>query len=117
MTAETISPVQVTHRLGASPARVFDAWVDARRAGRWLFAEDIQHREAYLEMERPRRLVFIFAAWRFSPETTLVRVEITAMGKGCELTVTHAGVPPEYAARAADGWTQMLAELGRLLAR
>jgi hypothetical protein len=34
----TKSQIRVTHRFSASAERVFDAWVDPARAGRWLFA-------------------------------------------------------------------------------
>ena len=30
--------VRVTRRFGAAPQRVFDAWLDAKTAGKWLFA-------------------------------------------------------------------------------
>jgi uncharacterized protein YndB with AHSA1/START domain len=130
--------VRVTHRSGASAERVFDAWLDPKTAGRWLFAtptgqmvrveidarvggrfiivdrrdgEDIEHCGEYLEIDRPRRLVFTFGVPRYSPEMTRVCVEILAQGAGCELTLTHEGVLPEYTIRTQAGWTEILARM------
>jgi uncharacterized protein YndB with AHSA1/START domain len=38
MSAKPHVMVRVTRRFGASPERVFDAWLDAKRAARWMFA-------------------------------------------------------------------------------
>jgi uncharacterized protein YndB with AHSA1/START domain len=134
--------VRVSHRFAASPERVFDAWLDPRTAGKWLFAtptgqmtrveidarvggrfsiirkdgEEIEHTGKYLEIDRPRRLVFTFAVPKFSPEYTRVTVDIVPYGAECELILTHEGVLADYAERTPEGWRMILDSLERMLA-
>lgn len=142
MNTEQCVNVRVTHRFSAAPERVFDAWLDPEKAGKWLFAtpsgqmvrveidarvggsfafvdrrdgEDIEHTGEYLEIDRPRRLVFTFAVPKFSPERTRVTIEIVRLGAGCELTLTHEGVLPDYASRTEAGWTGLLDGLASTL--
>jgi uncharacterized protein YndB with AHSA1/START domain len=144
MTAHSRVTVRVTRRFEASPERVFDAWLDPERAGRWLFAtasgrmvrveidarvggsfcfvdrrdgEDIEHTGRYLEIDRPRRLVFTFAVPKFSPDGTRLTIEIVPLASGCELVLTHEGVLPDYASRTESGWTGILNELASTLSR
>lgn len=134
-------PVQVTHRFSASAERVYDAWLDPARVGRWLFAtptgtvvraeidarvggrftivdrrdgEDVLHTGEYLELDRPRRLVFTFGVPKYSPEFDRVTVDIAPLGSGCELTLTH-DVTPQWADGARGGWVDILGSLARAL--
>jgi uncharacterized protein YndB with AHSA1/START domain len=139
MTTETTSRVMVTHRYAASPERVFDAFLDVETARRFLFATatgemitaeieprvggrftfterrpdmgDVRHVGEYLEIDRPRRLVFTFGVPQFDARMTVVIIEIRPEGSGCELTLTNDGVPPDYAKRNHDGWSRILAGL------
>jgi len=144
MTAEARPIVRVMHRFDASAERVFDAWLDPKSAGRWLFAtaagqmvrveidarvggrfvlvdrregEDVEHCGEYLQIDRPRRLVFTFGVPKYSPEMTRVCIDIVPRETGCELTLTHEGVLPDYTARTEAGWTGILAHLAEVLAR
>src|SRR5436305_647957 len=115
-----MSRVRVTRRYDAPPEAVFDAWLDPTRARKFLFAtpsgqmvrvdidgraggafviterrggEDIEHAGEYLEVERPRRIAFVFAVPKFSTERTHVTIDIAPTGDGgAELTLTHEGV-------------------------
>jgi uncharacterized protein YndB with AHSA1/START domain len=135
--------VTVTHRYRQSAETVFDAWLTPATAGGFLFAtpqgtmvraeidakvgggfiftdrrdgQDVEHVGEYLEIDRPRRLVFDFKVPAFSDQATKVAIDIApAEGGGCELTLTHEGVLPDYAARTVDGWTMILAKLGEKL--
>jgi uncharacterized protein YndB with AHSA1/START domain len=141
MTAKTASTVAVTvtHRYAAPPERVFDAFLDVQTARRFLFATaegkmivaeldarvggrfefterrpdmgDVRHVGEYLEIDRPRRLVFTFGVPQLDPRTTTVTIEIRPQAAGCELTLTQEGVPPEYVEPNRDGWSRILASL------
>ena len=128
--------VVVRRRFAASPERVFDAWLDPERAARFLFATptgqivrveidarvggrflivdrrpdvgEAEHYGRYVEIDRPRRLVFDFAVDQHMKETTRVTIEITPHGSGCELVLTHEGVPSDYAERTKGGWTMIV---------
>ena len=136
--------VRVTRRFDASPERVFDAWLDPATAGRWLFAtptgemqrveidarvggryaiverreeSDAEHFGKYLEIDRPHRLVFTLAVEPDAQSGDRITVEITPVGDGCELTLTHVMAPEyaEYAGRTESGWNDVLASLARQL--
>jgi uncharacterized protein YndB with AHSA1/START domain len=133
--------VRVTHRFAATPERVFAAWLDGRTAGQWLFAtptgritrcdidpraggkfsivrldgEEVDHVGEFLEIDRPRRLVFSFGVPKFSPEMTRVVIDIRPLDGGCELTLTNENVLAEYGERNKQGWTMILDGLDKSL--
>jgi uncharacterized protein YndB with AHSA1/START domain len=134
----TTRQVVVTHRFSASAERVYDAWLDPDRAGKFLFAtptgtmvrveidarvgghfvfvdrrdgQDIEHTGTYIELIRPTRIVFDFSVPKFSSVETRVSVDIRRLNNGCELTLTHDGVLPEYESRTAGDWTKILTSL------
>jgi uncharacterized protein YndB with AHSA1/START domain len=72
---------------------------------------DAEHIGEYLEIDRPRRLVFTFAVPQFDPTETTVTVEIAPDGDGCRLTLTHTDVPPEWVEQDREGWTMILGAL------
>jgi uncharacterized protein YndB with AHSA1/START domain len=130
--------VKVSRKFKASPERVFDAWLDPEKARQFLFTESTQHvisakidarvggsflfvvrRDGqdrdhigeYVEIDRPRRLVFLFsvpASWQGKHR---VSIDIVPQGTGCELTVTHENLPPEFEAKVTKGWTAFLENL------
>jgi len=143
MTVDTDRVLRITRQFDAPAERVFDAWLDPKTAGRWLFAtptgkmtrveidarvsgkfllirrdgDDVEHVGEYLEIDRPRRLVFTFKVPKYSSENTRVTVEITPAGSGCELTLTHHNVLPEWNDRTREGWTMILNSLAGQLER
>ncbi len=143
MAGESLVSLRVCHRFTAAPERVFDAWLDPDTAGKWLFAaptgrmvrveidaqvggkfvfvdrrddEDVEHTGEYLEIDRPRRLVFTFAVPKYSSVVTRVTIDIAPTKTGCDLTLTHDGVLPEWASRTESGWTMILEGLGQTIA-
>jgi uncharacterized protein YndB with AHSA1/START domain len=143
MSDNNTTTVRVSHRFSASPERVFDAWLDPAKACRWLFTiptgqnvrteidarvggrftivdrrdgADVEHIGEYLEIDRPRRLVFNFTVPKYSDKVTRVSIEIVPQGSGCELTLVQDGVLNDYIARTEHGWATMLRALDAALA-
>lgn len=100
--------------------------IDARVGGRFDLTErrpemgpngaEVRHVGEYLEIDRPRRLVFTFAVMQFDPTATRVEIDITPNGAGCDLTLTHSDVGEAWAEGTKDGWAKILASLEPALA-
>ena len=134
MTAENPGTIIITRRFDFSIERVFDAWLDPASASKFLFAtptgkmvrveidarvggsfsitrrdgEDVEHVGSYVEIDRPRRLVFTFGVPKFSAQMTRVSIDLKSTPTGCELTLTHEGVLPEWLDRGREGWGKIL---------
>ena len=135
----------VTRDFAAVAERVFDAWlnpadaarflfatpdgemltceIDARVGGRALIVErrpsgDAHHRMQFEVIERPHRLVFLFAADPAAEgEWTRVSIDITAKGEGCTLTLTHEmdAAWAAYEQQTRRGWAMILDSLARAI--
>ena len=129
----------VTHSFRHPAGRVFDAWLDPavaktflfatptgemihaetdpRVGGRFLFTDrrpemgDVEHTGEYLEIDRPRRLVFTFGVPKFDPGFTRVEVDITPTAGGCDLRLTQRDTPDEWVEQSKQGWSMILASL------
>ena len=75
------------------------------------------HVGTYLEIDRPHRLAFAFVVPKYSDEVTRVRIDLKPLPTGCELTLTHEAVPPEYLEGTREGWGKILDGLALSLAR
>lgn len=126
----------VTKTFRHAPERVFDAWLDPALARRFLFATptgkmiraetdarvggkfvfvdrrpdmgDVLHTGEYLEIDRPRRLVFTFGVPAYNPDLTRVEIEITPTSEGCELRLTQRETPDAWVERSSQGWTTIV---------
>lgn len=137
--------VKVERRFDFPAEAVFDAWLDSSALGRWFFATpggamkkvkldarvggefeiveqrgdiDARHVGTYLEIDRPRQLVFEFSAGAADEPLhapTRVTMEINPDGAGCVLTLTHEGVWDGFEERTQQGWTMILENLGKTL--
>jgi uncharacterized protein YndB with AHSA1/START domain len=134
-----MAELQVSHIYKHPPEVVFDAWLDPARAAKFLFATptgemikadvdprvggrfefvdrrpdmgDVSHVGEYLEIDRPRRLVFTFGVPKFDPAMTRVELDFRPTAGGCEVTLTHTEVLPEWRDQTVEGWTMILASL------
>jgi len=130
----TTASITVERRIAASPEMVFDAWLDPAGVGHWLFAtpdgvmekveidprvgggftiverrgaEIAEHRGEYVELDRPRLLIFDF--WTsMSAERTRVTVTIAPDGDGSLLSLRHDGIWADYEAKTRRGWATIL---------
>ena len=138
----------VLHRFHVSAEWVFAAWFDPVWLGRWMFGPDvrderivklaldprvggrfsfvvnrggteIEHVGEYLELDRPRLLVFTWATRDRLPETSRVIVDFTPRDPGCDVKLTHvrgAGWSA-YVDRTAAAWSRMLDALEQAMAQ
>jgi uncharacterized protein YndB with AHSA1/START domain len=141
--SQPLVDVRVARSVDAAPEQVFDAWLDPARARRFLFATaagemvraeidprvggrftlvdrrdgvDVEHTGTYLELDRPRRLVFEFAVPAYSDHRTRVTVDIAARGDGSsDMSLTAHGMPAEHAERARAGWGTILDALAAVV--
>ena len=145
MPAKSTIPIVISRRFDQPAERVFEAWLDVTHARTWLFAtptgrivkaeidprvngrwtivdrrngDDATHTGEYLEIDRPRRLVFTFAVDKYQRlMADRVTIEIVPQREDCELTLTHDmdAQHSEFAERTARGWKDMLEGLARAL--
>jgi uncharacterized protein YndB with AHSA1/START domain len=134
MNPETHVALRVTRRFSALPEQMFDAWADCERAREWLVAaargqmmcveidarvggwfyllerwhdEQVSHVGEFVEVDRPRRLVFRLSVGKYAHDFELVTVLIDQRERGCELSLTHE-TKPERVHNASRGWTRAL---------
>ncbi|MCP3104350.1 SRPBCC domain-containing protein [Myxococcus sp. K15C18031901] len=143
--------VQLRRHFAAAAERVFDAWLDPAMLRQWMMGPSVRdevvlrvavdarvggtfsffvrrgdleldHVGTYLELSRPRRLVFTWAvqvgaAPLAAEDLSQVTLDFEARDNGCVLTLTHTMDVKwaEYARRTEAGWTTMLGGLDRVL--
>lgn len=114
---------RVSHRFAVPAERVYDAFLDVSDARRFLYASpageivraeidprvggtyvlidrrngaDVEHTGTYLELDRPRRIVFTMFVPGYSVSPDRVTVEIVPIEGGCAATLAHE-MTPDYA--------------------
>lgn len=102
------------------------AEVDPRVGGAFRFTErraqfDADHVGTFLELARPTRIVFEFAAGKLGevgPDRTPVTITIEPEGNQCRLTLSHP-LPPQFSNfrdKTIQGWQTILNRLAEVLA-
>lgn len=110
--------VQVTKTFKTIPDKVFEAWINPEKIGKWMFGpdvrdeqivslenhpekggtfsyvvrrdgEEINHTGEYLDLKKPARVIFTWGIEGESEGESEVRVEINPIPGGCTLTLTH----------------------------
>jgi uncharacterized protein YndB with AHSA1/START domain len=139
--ARPATSVVVRRTIAASPAEVFDAWLDPEALGIWMRPGGIRHTSAKIEarvggryeiimqgdektyphhgvyrvIDRPRRLVFTWISHGTEGCETLVTVDFVPTGQRTEVVVTHEQLPDGARESHTNGWTgglERLAEYG-----
>jgi uncharacterized protein YndB with AHSA1/START domain len=135
--------VRVEKRFRHPRERVFDVFLDPARVGDWLFhtpegvmeqtdydpvvggsfaiferrgADLARHFGCFVEIDRPKRVVFDFWVDEAPEEPTRVTVTFDDDGEGCVVVLSHDLAPAwaHYAERTVAGWTMILDNLERV---
>jgi uncharacterized protein YndB with AHSA1/START domain len=144
MSVTAVKPsLTLKRRYAAAPAKVFSAWTDPQKLGRWFCpracepmlaetdarvggryrivvradsGEEHDVSGTFREVVPDRKLVFTWA-WRTTPEReSLVTVELKPDGDGTMLTLTHEQFFDEAARdRHQSGWPTILDRLAEFL--
>lgn len=136
-----MTSVTVKHRFAASAERVYDAWLDPGKARRFLFTtatgeivrcdvdarvggqyavvdrrhgEDVLHEGTYLELDRPRRIVFTLRVPKYSSDEDRVTIDIEPLAQGCVLTLMTQ-TADEWVDDTRRGWAMILDVLDETL--
>lgn len=138
MSAKIPARAIVTRRFNATAERVFDAWLRPDVLDQWMFGpavrdeeiihlavdprvggafsflvqrgeEEIDHVGKYLELARPRRLVFTWMVVGAAVGSRVL-VDIEPHSADCELTLTHELHPDwaHFVSQAETSWSTML---------
>ena len=116
-----LNPEMARQFLFATPnGRMVKAEIDARVGGKFTFTDvrggqEVVHTGEYLELVRPTRIVFTFGIPTWSDRVMKVSIDIAPLKKGCELTLVHEGVVPEFKDRTEEGWVKMLENWAHLV--
>jgi uncharacterized protein YndB with AHSA1/START domain len=136
------------HRATASvtiqttPEAAFDAWLDPRRAARFLAANETivgeftndpreggafrlvmvnpsggryEHTGRYVAIDRPHRLIFTWISDGTDQRLSLVTVAFTPVDGGVRVDLDHEGIPDaERAGKHQGGWASILRKLASL---
>lgn len=137
--------VRVEKRFRHPVERVFDAFLDPERVGDWLFRtpdglieradcdprpggafaiferrghQVAHHWGQFIEIDRPRRVVFDFWVDEAPTEKTRVTVTFASDGDDAVVVLTHDLAPAwaAYRDRSVHGWTTILDGLARVIA-
>lgn len=137
----------VTGLFSVPPERVFDAFLDTKMIGRFMFGpevrdeeivsltnkpgvggtfsyivrrqgKEIDHTGEYIEIDRPRHLVFTWTIrGESSGDESRVVIDIAPIIDGCELTLTHemSAEWTDFVEKSRQAWGKMIDRLTEVL--
>jgi uncharacterized protein YndB with AHSA1/START domain len=112
-------PAQLASWWGGDLYRTYDWQIDLRPGGAWsVKAEGPNGRSTihgeYLEIDRPRRLVYTWLASWDGEARTVIRIDLTPIASGTRVVVVHDGFAGrrEQCEGHALGWQNVLGWLG-----
>lgn len=131
MVTEARDVVERTIRIAARPDIVFGYFVDPERMARWLGPAILDARPGgelrisvagvhhgsgqYLEVDRPRRLVYTWGwaapEYQIPPGSSRVEVELAPIEDGTLLRLRHAGLGRDETDDHGKGWQHYLDRL------
>jgi uncharacterized protein YndB with AHSA1/START domain len=130
--------VTVSREIPASAEALFDAWLEPRSLGTWLRPSvisqtraevdprvggefrivmvrdgaEVLHSGRYLEIDRPRRLVFSWSSPATGHRESIVTVTFQTRAGSTLVEIRQVGLPDEQAqAGHHEGWSDALREL------
>ncbi|QFY59684.1 SRPBCC domain-containing protein [Rhizobium grahamii] len=144
MSACNTITLNVEHTYAASPCAVYDAWLNPERAKRFMFATDsgrviradidarvgghflvidrrptgdAVHYGVFLELRRPRRMVFCFSVAEHDHNADRIQIDIEPLGEGTRLTLSHEMCAEwgHFEEETRQGWAHVLEGLEREL--
>jgi uncharacterized protein YndB with AHSA1/START domain len=139
-TAPQQTDLTLTRLIAASPAQVYDVWldksspggpwfgckravVDARVDGLFYSCVDFQEREwahygRFITLDRPGRIAHTWVSEATRGLESVVSLTLEESGQQTLVTLRHTGVPDDDAGRNhADGWTFVLDCIAQRFAR
>jgi uncharacterized protein YndB with AHSA1/START domain len=134
--------VTVRREIAASAQDLFDAWLDGQSLGSWLrpgstretraetdpqvggtfrivMVDDessVLHTGTYMEIDRPRRLVFTWSSPATRHRDSVVTVTFQPSSNSTVVEIHQVGLPDEASRDSHHlGWSDILRELGRTI--
>lgn len=132
----------VVYNFNITSDKVFEAWLDPEKVKEWMFpkgdiqrveidgrvggsfsfvdlrdGKEIDHRGEYVEIDRPKRLVFTWGIPKESPDSARVNIDIVWTKTGCKLTLTHELHLEwsDFAPQTEQAWRNMLEAMDEVL--
>lgn len=136
----TLTDLSVTRMIPASPAEVFDVWLDPKTpGGPWFGAARVilnaavdglfyfavnhegkawPHYGRFVSIERPRNIEYTWVSEATKGVESIVALTFEPRGDETEVTLRHSGVPDDEMGRQhAEGWTWVLSMLAERFAK